>query len=300
MELNHAIANAIGAATGTSFTPSRSTHAGGGCINDAVVLASAQRSYFVKLNHSNQAEQMFATEAQALRELADVQAIRIPRPITYGTYDNRAFLVLEHLDLGGRGGQGGKDGYRLLGEQLATLHAATQTAHGWHSDNFIGATPQPNQWSNDWCQFFRSHRLEHQLNLAERRGAGGKLIDSGRRLGQNLDKLLGDHKPAPAILHGDLWGGNADFTRSGEPVLYDPATYYGDRETDLAMAELFGGFPAAFHAGYDAVWPRSPGYTVRRELYQLYHVLNHYNLFGGMYRGQAQRQIYSLLAELGH
>ncbi|BAU56850.1 fructosamine kinase family protein [Halorhodospira halochloris] len=297
MKLDQAIANAISTATGEPFSPSSSTQAGGGCINNAIILSDKQRSYFVKLNSGNAAEQMFASEAQALRELAEPRAIVVPRPITYGSHGNQAFLVIEHLDLGGRGS---KEGYRLMGEQLAALHAAQGKAYGWHSDNFIGSTPQPNAWLSDWAEFFRTHRLEHQLNLAERRGAGSKLIDSGRKLAENLDDLLSNHTPAPSLLHGDLWGGNADFTRSGSPAIYDPATYYGDRETDLAMAELFGGFPASFHEGYESAWPLQSGYTVRRELYQLYHVLNHYNLFGGMYRNQARRQIDSLLAHLGH
>lgn len=297
MELNQVIAEAISQATNEPFSPSRSSRSGGGCINDSIVLADQQHSYFVKLNHSNDAERMFATEAQALRELAAAQAIQVPRPITYGSHGNQAFLVIEHLDLTGRAS---KDGYRLMGEQLAALHASEGKAHGWHSDNFIGSTPQPNEWSSVWVDFFRRHRLGHQLNLAERRGAGSRLIDAGRRLTEHLDGLFEDHDPSPSLLHGDLWGGNAAFTREGRPAIYDPATYYGDRETDLAMAELFGGFPASFHTGYDAIWPRSKGYPVRRELYQLYHVLNHYNLFGGMYRSQAQRQIEELLAHVGH
>ena len=297
MELNQAIAKTISAAIGEHFAPSRSSQAGGGCINDSIVLADERHSFFVKLNRGSAAEQMFATEALALRELADAQAILVPRPVTYGYHGDCAFLATEHLDLGGRGG---KEGYRLMGEQLAALHAVKGKAHGWHSDNFIGSTPQPNQWSADWWEFFRIYRLEHQLNLAERRGAGSRLIDAGRKLADRLSDLFGAHHPAPSLLHGDLWTGNADFTRSGQPTIYDPATYYGDRETDLAMADLFGGFPASFHAGYDSVWPRESGYPDRRGLYQLYHILNHYNLFGGMYCNQAQRQIDSLLALSGH
>ncbi|MBK1734431.1 hypothetical protein CKO15_03835 [Halorhodospira abdelmalekii] len=297
MTLERILETAISEATGTPFGPARSSDAGGGCIHQARLFEDEHRRFFVKTNRSDAAA-LFATEAQALTELvAAATALRIPRPITHGQHGAHAFLVLEYLPLGGRGGPAG---YRQLGEQLAALHAVTASEHGWHTDNFIGSTPQPNTWQPSWSAFFRTQRLEHQLDLAQARGAGRRLIERGAKLAAHLDALLGDHHPTPSLLHGDLWGGNADFTRSGEPTIYDPATYYGDRETDLAMSELFGGFPTAFYEGYDAIWPRSDGYAVRRELYQLYHVLNHYNLFGGMYQQQAQRQIDRLLAEIGH
>ncbi|MBK1726173.1 fructosamine kinase family protein [Halorhodospira neutriphila] len=295
MALQQAIETAIGEATGTPFGPARRGGAGGGCINDAWTLDDGARRYFVKLNDAASAG-LFETEALALEELAGAEALRVPRPVARGEHGGRAFLVLEHLDLAGRGGDAG---FRRLGEGLAALHGVTAGAHGWHRDNYIGATAQPNPWTGDWAAFFREHRLRHQLRLAEQRGGGRRLIDAGERLAEGLADLLAGHRPAPSLLHGDLWGGNAAFAGDGAPVIYDPATYYGDRETDLAMAELFGGFPAPFHEGYDAVWPREAGYRTRRELYQLYHVLNHFNLFGGMYRSSAQRLIDRLLAELG-
>ncbi len=295
MELQSAIEAAIGEATGEPFGPARRGSAGGGCIHDAFMLADQRRSYFVKVNDAASAA-LFETEADALRELAAAQALRTPRPITQGEHGGRCYLVLEHLDLSGRGDA---TGYRRLGEGLATLHQATAAAHGWHRDNFIGATPQPNTWSDDWVAFYRDYRLRFQLKLAEERGAGKRLIEAGERLAQGLGALFQGYDPAPSLLHGDLWAGNAGFAGDGAPVIYDPATYYGDRETDLAMSELFGGFPAAFHQGYDATWARDEGYSVRRNLYQLYHVLNHFNLFGGMYRSQAQRLADRLLAEIG-
>ena len=296
MELQAAIEAAIGEATGEAFGPARRGGAGGGCINDAFTLDDGGRRYFVKINDARNSE-LFEAEAEALRELAGAGALRVPRPVAHGAHDGQCYLVLEHLDLSGRGDTAG---YRRLGEGLAALHATTAGAHGWHRDNFIGATPQPNTWSDDWVAFFRDYRIRFQLKLASERGGGKRLIDAGERLAQELGGLFRDYTPAPSLLHGDLWGGNAGFGADGAPVIYDPATYYGDRETDLAMAELFGGFPPAFHEGYDAAWPRDPGYGVRRDLYQLYHILNHFNLFGGMYRSQAQRLTERLLAELGH
>ncbi len=295
MELQSTLEAAISEATGTPFGPSRRGGAGGGCINDAFTLSDGQRRFFVKVNDAAHAA-MFEAEADALRELADAEALRVPRPVTHGEHGGRCYLVLEQLDLGGRGSS---DGYRRLGEGLAALHGVTASAHGWHRDNFIGATPQPNRWHDDWAAFFRDYRLRHQLRLAADRGAGRRVVEAGERLAEGLGALFQDYTPAPSLLHGDLWAGNADFSSDGAPVIYDPATYYGDRETELAMAELFGGFPAPFHDGYDAAWPRDQGYAVRRDLYQLYHVLNHFNLFGGMYLSQSQRLIDRLLAEIG-
>ncbi|MBK5944589.1 fructosamine kinase family protein [Halorhodospira halophila] len=295
MDLQQTIETAITEATGEAFGPARRGGAGGGCINDAFTLSDGHRRFFVKINDAAGAE-LFETEADALRELAGAGALRVPRPIAEGAHGGQHFLVLEHIDLSGRGDTAG---YRRLGEGLAALHGACAAAHGWHRDNFIGATPQPNGWDEDWVRFFRERRLRHQLRLAAERGAGRRVVDAGERLAAGLGALFRDYTPAPSLLHGDLWGGNAGFARDGAPVIYDPATYYGDRETDLAMSELFGGFPSAFHEGYDAIWPRDPGYAVRRDLYQLYHVLNHFNLFGGMYRSQSQRLIDRLLAEIG-
>ncbi len=294
MKLQERIEAAIQAATGEAFGPGERRGAGGGCIHDAFLLGDGRRRYFVKINDATAAA-MFETEADALTELARCGALRVPRPITHGEHQGQAFLVLEYVDLSGRGD---RSSYRRLGEGLAHLHQATASQHGWHRDNFIGSTLQPNGWWSDWVDFFREQRLRHQLRLAVDSGAGSRLRDRGERLAERLGGLFAGYTPLPSLLHGDLWGGNAGFSADGTPVIYDPATYYGDRETDLAMSELFGGFPEPFHTGYDEVWPRDSGYPVRRDLYQLYHVLNHFNLFGGMYRSQAQRLIDRLLAEL--
>lgn len=285
------IADHIRAAEGNDFTPRERQAVGGGCINQAYTLGDDGRRYFVKLNDAARLA-MFEAEAAGLAELRAAEAIRVPRPVATGTAGGRAFLVMEHLALGGRG-----NGARF-GEALAALHRRTAERYGWQRDNTIGATPQPNAWRDDWVAFWREQRLGFQLDLAARRGAGNRLIERGHELMDRLPAFFTDYRPAPSLLHGDLWGGNMDTDTAGRPVIFDPAVYYGDREADLAMTELFGGPGGDFYRAYAATWPLDPGYGLRKTLYNLYHILNHYNLFGGGYAGQAERMTERLLAEL--
>jgi fructosamine-3-kinase len=181
------------------------------------------------------------------------------------------------------------------GRVLACLHRCTATDFGWHRENTIGSTPQHNTRARDWVAFWRERRLGFQLDLAARNGYGRALLDSGERLMSVLDGLIG-HRPVASLLHGDLWGGNIGASRDGEPVIFDPAVYFGDRETDLAMTELFGGFGSDFYAAYREAWPLPPEYATRKTLYNLYHVLNHLNLFGGGYLTQAKGMMDRLVA----
>ncbi|EXJ13346.1 fructosamine kinase family protein [Imhoffiella purpurea] len=284
------IAERIGEATGEPFAIERERSVGGGCINRAAVIDDGRRSYFVKLNAADRAE-MFAAESEGLSAMAEAEAIRVPQPICTGVADGQSFLVMELIDLGGR-----LNG-ALAGEQLAAMHRSSSGTFGWHRDNTIGSTPQSNRRDADWIAFWREQRLGYQLRLAADNGYGGTLQRSGERLLADLDVLLG-HDPIPSLLHGDLWGGNIGSTPDGQPVIFDPAAYYGDREADLAMTELFGGFGADFYAAYRSAWPLDPGYPVRKTLYNLYHVLNHLNLFGGGYLGQSSQMIARLLAEI--
>lgn len=286
------IAAAITEATGAPFLPVRRDGTGGGCINQTQVIeASDGRRFFIKTNRAELLE-MFVAEAAGLAELASAQAIRVPHPVCQGVAGAQAFLVLEHLSLSSMGNA------TLLGRQLATLHSHTHTEFGWHRDNTIGATPQVNAWRGDWIEFWREQRLAPQFERAAGNGAPRKLVEQGRCLLDRLDEVFDGHQPQASLLHGDLWGGNVAYCQ-GQPVLFDPAVYYGDRETDLAMSELFGGFPAEFYAAYQQVWPLAPGYERRRTLYNLYHVLNHFNLFGGGYAEQASRMCNQLRAQLG-
>ena len=282
---------AIADATGAAFQSRQRSPVGGGSINAAYRLEGAEGTWFVKLNRSDAVE-MFAAEAEGLLELTGAQAIRIPRPITWGVAGDRSFLIMEWLTLHGRGD------WAELGEGLARMHGVTAERHGWHRDNTIGSTPQLNTQDSDWARFYADQRLQFQLGLAHEHGYGGRLTEAGERLCQELPAFFTDYTPSPSLLHGDLWSGNIAFDDKRSPVLYDPAVYYGDRETDLAMSELFGRLPESAYDAYNAVWPVDPGYSVRRDLYQLYHVLNHLNLFGGMYASQARDMIDRLLAEL--
>ncbi len=284
---------AVSEALGEPFAITRRRSAGGGCINEAWILEGADgRRLFVKLNAAHLAD-MFAAEALALEELARAGGPRVPRPIAHGTAGGRAYLAMEYLPLGGRGDPA------ALGEALARLHAVEAERFGWHRDNTIGSTPQPNPWHTDWIEFLRHQRLGHQLDLAASQGYGGELYERGQHLLEALPAFFEGYRPRPSLLHGDLWSGNVDYTEAGEPVIFDPASYYGDREADLAMTELFGGFPRAFYDAYRHAAPLDPGYSVRRDLYNLYHVLNHLNLFGSGYLGQARALVDRLLAEQG-
>ena len=226
--------------------------------------------------------------------LAAANAVRVPAVLGIGTSGDRAFLALEWIGFGSAAA--GTEA--MLGEQLARLHRATASRFGWHRDNTIGATPQHNDWAADWVDFFARQRLGFQLDLVERSGHRSRWLERGRELCDGLGALFTGHTPQPSQLHGDLWGGNWAADASGGPVIFDPATYYGDRESDLAMTHLFGGFGPEFYAAYEAAWPLDRGAGARRDLYNLYHVLNHVNLFGGGYATHAERMIERLLAEI--
>jgi protein-ribulosamine 3-kinase len=293
-DLSRAIAQAIRDATGRVFGIREQDAIGGGCINAAWRVAGDGQAYFVKLNEPERSD-MFAAECAGLEELRAARCVRVPAPVCHGVTARAAYLVLEYLELG----RGGSAGHEILGRELAALHRVTRPEFGWQRDNTIGSTPQSNRRGRDWVQFWREQRLGYQLGLAAARGHRGRLQQRGERLMAALPVLLAGHTPAAALLHGDLWSGNVAFTRDGAPVLFDPAVYYGDREADLAMTELFGGFPETFYRAYGEAYPLDAGYGLRRILYNLYHVLNHLNLFGGGYRAQAEDMIDALLSEVG-
>ncbi|HEX5463147.1 MAG TPA: fructosamine kinase family protein [Burkholderiales bacterium] len=285
------IARDITAARGRPFAIRDCQPLSGGCINRAWRVGGDDAVYFVKLNAADRLT-MFEAEAAGLDEIARSRTVRVPRPVTSGADENASWLVLEYIELASGGDMA------RLGEQLAKMHRVNAAQFGWRRDNTIGATPHINTPNGDWLTFWRERRLGYQLALAARNGHGGALQRDGEQLIAALPTLLGAHHPQPALLHGDLWGGNAGFDAAGMPVIFDPAVYYGDRETDIAMTELFGSFSAAFYAAYRSVFPLDPGYETRKLLYNLYHVLNHANLFGGGYPRQAEHMIGRLLAEL--
>ena len=263
----------------------------GGDINQAALLGDENTRWFLKY-HTGAGIEMFETEAQALREIKSLARIRVPQAVALGKSEDCCWLLLEHLDMDANGPES------RLGEQLAAMHATDFGHYGWHRDNFIGTTPQRNTVVDSWTVFWRDQRILPQLEMAKSRGFGRRLQGSGEKLLAGMSLFLGGHEPRAALLHGDLWAGNKAFIRTGQPVIFDPASYYGDPEADIAMTELFGGFGPEFYAAYKSHSPLDDGYRLRRDLYNLYHVLNHLNLFGQSYLGRAENMISSLLARV--
>jgi len=269
----------------------------GGDISQAARVEAGDRAWLVKWHRRPPQPQpgwldMFAAEAAGLALLASAQAVRVPTVIAHGAAqpDAPAYIVMEWIERGGSRPaalSGQPSAGARLGRQLAALHRVTAAAYGLDHGNYCGATPQDNRWLPTWIEFYGQRRLGFQMELAGRRG----LLPPARRRGlerliDRLDRWIDEAACRPSLLHGDLWGGNWLVDAAGQPVLIDPAVYYGDREAELAMCRLFGGFPADFFAAYDASWPPSPGRDERIPLYQLYHLLNHLNLFGEGYGGQ--------------
>ncbi|HRD88432.1 MAG TPA: fructosamine kinase family protein [Accumulibacter sp.] len=294
-ELDAALRALIGVDGGGAATLDSVSEVGGGSISRALVVRSGQRRWFVKLNDARLAA-MFAAEADGLAALAACPAVRVPRVCGHGVSGRHAWLVLEHLALAPLRGHAAS---AAAGQALAAMHRIPGSHFGWPRDNFIGSSPQENAAQPTWPLFFARQRLLPQLEMAKRHRQPARLIASGERLAESLPALLTAHRPLPSLLHGDLWSGNAALDDAGRLALFDPAVYWGDRETDLAMSELFGGFPDSFHAAYREAWPLADGFAQRKLLYQLYHVLNHLNLFGGGYLHQAERMVGRLLAEIG-
>ena len=263
----------------------------GGDINQAALVRSGETKFFVKY-HEHAPNDMFTVEARALAEISEQGVIRVPSPVAQGDAGRTSWLVLEHMELKAMGPAS------LMGEQLAALHNIPQKRFGWACDNYIGTTSQTNTFHDSWADFWSQCRLRPQFAMAESAGFGGRLLNRGERLLQSMDQFLQGHQPAASLLHGDLWGGNKAFSVDGQPVIFDPASYYGDRETDIAMTELFGGFEPAFYAAYRAHSPLPDGYDLRRDLYNLYHMLNHLNLFGGGYLSRCENMIDRLMAQI--
>ncbi|MCI0653529.1 MAG: fructosamine kinase family protein [Methylococcaceae bacterium] len=290
---NRDVWEAIERAIGSGFKIERRAPLAGGSINRAFRIEGGKRAFFVKLNQAGRFD-MFEAESEGLLEMAATKTVRVPAPVACGVKCGVSFLVLELLALKATS----RRSDRILGEQLAAMHGKPQSAFGWTRDNTIGSTLQPNHPSDNWISFWRDHRLGFQLDLARKNGCRPRLLDHGASLCEKVHALFDGYTPAPSLLHGDLWAGNVARIESERPVIFDPACYYGDRESDIAMSGLFGGFSKEFYRAYNEAWPIDPGYRVRKTLYNLYHVLNHFNLFGGGYERQAEMMIQALLAEL--
>lgn len=253
-------------------------------------IRQGDQDWFLKTGDA----EVLAAEADGLRALAAAGALRVPRVEHQCTLEGEGYLLMEWLPLA----RDSVASAARLGEALARQHLLKVRRFGWQRQNFIGATPQFNREGDDWVAFYREQRLGFQLRLAGENGYRGRLQESGGLLVARLAQFFSGYAPHPALLHGDLWGGNWGALLDGGPVVFDPAVYCGDRETDIAMTELFGGFPKVFYDAYQLHAPLDAGYALRRCLYQLYHVLNHLNLFGEGYLRQAQDLIDRLNAEL--
>lgn len=268
----------------------------GGCIHHAHKIRSQQGRYFLKWSSEPGGSGMLQSEAFGLKLLgAADDGVRVPQIITNQPAEDGcpAFVLLEWIESRGPVDQ------VACGRMLAKLHHSAPTdAYGLTLDNYIGRTPQVNGWLVDWIDFFRERRLIPQIDLAQRNGRMSPARRRGlERLMTRLDGLLGTVPRRPELLHGDLWVGNVLADDQGLPVLIDPAIYYGDREADLAMTTLFGGFSSSFYDAYNEVYPLSDGWRERFEIYNLYHLLNHLNLFGEGYGYQVDGVLQRLVGK---
>ena len=291
MSIFASVSEAISQFTGNEFIIDKSSSLSGGSISRSqCIIGKDGRRFFCKENDLSFLT-FFEVEATALKQIDDTDTIRVPKVIAFGKTVSESFLVLEFIEEGASSSKG----QELMGKQLAAMHKIEQPYFGWVKDNCIGSTLQPNPKSENWPNFYRKYRLQHQLQLAAQRG---RSFDKAEKLLLNLEYFFESYNPQPSLLHGDLWGGNSSHDSSGNPFIFDPATYYGDREADIAFTYMFGGFSSSFYLGYEKEFPLDEGFKVRKALYNLYHELNHFNLFGGGYASSAQSSINQLVAEL--
>ena len=255
---------------------------GGGCINHATELITDAGRFFVKWNEQGPAD-LFVREAESLQELSNAcTLLQIPQVIV--AQEDPALLVTTFLDPAD-GSRTDQD--ETLGRGIAELHRYTNDRYGFYHTNYCGATPQDNRWNTDWVDFFGRQRIGHLVELiAQRRGWSSAEHQLYERLQERLPQWI-SHHPAPALNHGDLWSGNYLYAAPG-PALIDPACYYADREFDLALMAMFGGYAARVWDAYREAFPPEAGWRDRQDLYMLYHYLNHYYLFGGGYGAQAR------------
>ena len=279
-DLSSALIQVFGA--GTYVRSERAV--GGGSINDTrEVRLGDGRSVFVKVNDRRHTG-LFLEEARGLLALAQAEGPRVPQPLALFEDSARQYLLLEYV----ASGSPDHSFWDRFGQALAGMHRTNRAPRpGFYADNHIGSTPQENAWMTSWHEFFAERRLRRQMELARRHDRADTAMEQAlERLIARLSELIPDlDEGGASALHGDLWGGNFMVSASGEPVLIDPAVYYGHREADLAMTQLFGGFSERFYQAYTATWPLVPGFADRRDLYNLYHLLNHLNLFGTGYLG---------------
>jgi len=294
-ELLAAIEALIRKEVGSAFRIETANALSGSALHPLWRIEGAGSRFFVKTAEASRAPH-FSAECKGLAALAANGAFRIPDALGYGQSEEHAFLVQEFLDLQ----KLDSEHAQRAGEALAELHEDEGERYGWPSDNFLGTSPQPNSESEHWPLFFAEHRLKPQLERARAVGFRGELQQHGERICEKIGAFFLEYRPRAALLHGDLWSGNIAMLTDGTPVIFDPAVYRGDRETDLAMCELFGGLPERFYAAYRRAAPLDAGYETRKTLYNFYHILNHLNLFGRGYLRQAEWMAKALVDHLRH
>jgi len=256
----------------------------GGCISDSCIIeTSSGQKFFLKMN-SSLPDDMFTKEANGLNELKKAGTIRIPEVISFG----ESYILLEQVNYGRKKNNFSEE----FGSRLAKMHLYLSNEFGFYEDNYIGSTiqiniPGENEKIN-WTEFYFNKRILFQFQLAEKNGYSTPELQSGiKNLESKIENILSGSEEKPSLIHGDLWGGNYLVDESGLPCLIDPAVYYGHREAELAMTKLFGGFDKTFYEAYNETYPLKDGYEYRENIYKLYHVLNHLNLFGRGYYSQA-------------
>ncbi len=262
------------------------TPLGGGCINESAKISTSSGNYFVKYNTASKFPGMFGKEALGLQLLDAASEIRVPEVLHHDIAGEYSFLLLEYMSEGTRK----PDFWHSFGRSLAALHRHTQPLFGLDHDNFMGSLPQSNRQHADWIRFFIEERLEPQVRIAREKGEISLLqVKQFERLYNRLGGIIPEEKPA--LLHGDLWNGNYMVDETGNACLIDPAVYYGHREIDIAMTRLFGGFPNEFYGNYHDAFPLEKGWENRIDLFNLYPLLIHVNLFGGGYASQVKNII---------
>ena len=286
MILNNKIITKIEDALNSKIMSSQSLS--GGCISNAYKInTDTGKIYFLKYNSSVNCD-MFIKEAHGLLELNKAGVIKIPDVICY----NKDYILLELIVAGNKQNNFSED----FGRKFALLHKFTSEFYGFYEDNYIGSNPQQNipeeNEKHEWTKFFFNKRILFQLQIAEETGnSTSELRKAIAVLENKIEEIVVDNGEKPSLLHGDLWGGNYLINTKGFACLIDPAVYYGNREADLAMTKLFGGFDSRFYEAYNEAFPLPEGYEYRENIYKLYHVLNHLNLFGGGYYSQAMSLI---------
>lgn len=270
--------------TGNKTVFKNFSYASGGCINNGGRMETSAGEFFIKWNYKDRYKGMFEAEARGLKILKETNTVYIPDVVGFGETGDLSFLILEFVER-----EGDRTEYwKVLGRQLAELHKNTNDQFGLDHDNFIGSLPQSNRFHTEWNNFFINERLEKQIKYASDSGKiTSKHINRFQRLYKKLDEIFPPGEK-PALIHGDLWSGNLITNQKGHPCIIDPAVYYGNREIELSFTMLFGGFNNEFYKVYDENYRLEKGFEERVDVYNLYPLMVHVNLFGGGYLGQVE------------